>query len=102
MERTAEDLAARIRARLRELEPLELHIEDQSAAHAGHAGSLAGAHLRLRMVCAAFQGLSRVQRHRLIYERLAPLMTGQIHALTMSLQAPGEVHARPQRSARRG
>lgn len=90
----AEDLAAQIRARLLELEPLELQIEDQSAAHAGHAGALAGAHFRVHMVCAAFDGLSRLQRHRLIYERLEPLMGGRIHALTMSLYAPGEDSAK--------
>jgi len=89
----ADDLAGRIRARLLDLEPQELQIEDQSAAHTGHAGSRAGAHFRLHMVCAAFGGLSRLQRHRLIYERLAPLMAGHIHALTMSLYAPGEERA---------
>jgi len=86
----AEDLAGQIRARLLELEPLELQIEDQSAAHAGHAGALAGAHFRVRMVCAAFDGLSRLQRHRLIYQHLGELMGGGIHALTMALYAPGE------------
>ena len=86
----SESLAGRIRAKLLDLEPLELQIEDQSAAHAGHAGARAGAHLRLHMVSAAFGGLSRLQRHRLIYERLGPLMSGHIHALSMSLYAPGE------------
>jgi len=86
----AKDLTGQIRARLLELEPLELQIEDQSAAHVGHAGALAGAHFRVRMVCAAFDGLSRLERHRLIYQRLAPLLGGRIHALAMSLYAPGE------------
>ena len=86
----AEDLAGQIRARLLELGPLELKIEDQSAAHAGHTGALAGAHFRVLMVCAAFRGLSRLERHRLIYQQLASLMGGRIHALTMSLYAPGE------------
>ena len=89
-----ESLPSRIRARLLELEPLELEIEDQSAEHAGHAGARAGAHYRLYMVSNAFAGLSRLQRHRLVYERLAPLMAGHIHALTMSLYAPGEDRAR--------
>lgn len=87
----AEDLPGQIRARLLALEPLELQIEDQSAAHAGHVGALAGAHFRVRMVCAGFGGLSRLERHRLIYQRLEALMKGgRIHALTMSLYAPGE------------
>ncbi|HYA75371.1 MAG TPA: BolA family protein [Burkholderiaceae bacterium] len=90
----AEDLRGAITARLRDLEPLELQIEDQSAAHAGHAGAASGAHLHLRMVSAAFDGLSRLQRHRLIYERLAPLMAGRIHALRLTLLAPGEERTR--------
>ncbi len=85
-----EDLASQIRERLLELKPQELQIEDESAAHAGHAGAQAGAHFRVRMVCAAFDGLSRLQRHRLIYQRLGPLMGGGIHALAMSLYAPDE------------
>jgi len=86
----AESLPDRIRACLLDLEPLELEIEDQSAAHAGHVGARAGAHFRLRMVCVRFHGLSPLQRHRLVYQRLATLMPGRIHALTMNLSAPGE------------
>ena len=79
-----------ISAGLQDLQPLELEIEDQSAAHAGHAGARSGAHFRLHLVSDAFTGLSRVQRHRMVYERLASLLQGRIHALTMTLLAPGE------------
>jgi BolA protein len=89
-EAAAHPLEPRIRALLADLEPLAFELEDQSAAHAGHAGARAGAHLRLVLVSSAFLGLPRVQRHRLVYERLAPLMGGGIHALTMSLSAPDE------------
>jgi BolA protein len=89
-ESAAHELTTQIRACLRDLPALELEIEDQSAAHAGHAGARTGAHFRLRVVSPAFAGLGRLQRHRLIYERLATLMAGRIHALTMSLLAPGE------------
>lgn len=87
----ARSLAERIRVCLDDLHPLEWELEDQSAAHRGHAGARDGAHFRLRMVSAGFAGLSRVQRHRLIYDRLAGLLPGRIHALTMNLIAPGEV-----------
>jgi len=83
-------LPGQIRACLQDLQPLELEIEDQSAAHAGHAGARAGAHLRLHLVSAAFAGQPRVQRHRMVYDRLAALLQGRIHALTMTLLAPGE------------
>jgi BolA protein len=88
----AETLAQSIEARLRDLQPEQFALEDQSAAHAGHPGARSGAHFHLAMVSARFVGLSRVQRHRLVYERLAPLMQDGIHALTMQLRAPGEAH----------
>jgi BolA family transcriptional regulator, general stress-responsive regulator len=84
------DLAGEIRAQLRALEPVELDLEDQSAAHAGHAGAREGAHFRLRLVSPRFAGVTRVQRHRMVYDALAPVMRGRIHALTMDLRAPGE------------
>lgn len=89
-----ETLPERIRACLQDLQPLALEIEDQSAAHAGHAGARAGAHFRLHVVSAAFEGRTRLQRHQLVHERMADLLRGPIHALTMSLRAPGEP-ARP-------
>jgi BolA protein len=90
-EPAAAPLADRIRACLQDLAPVELAIEDQSAAHAGHAGARAGAHFRLRLVSAAFAGQSRLQRHRMVHDRLAALLQGHIHALTMTLLAPEEV-----------
>ena len=84
------DLAEEIRARLRALDPVSIELEDQSAAHAGHAGAREGSHFRLRLVSTRFAGASRVQRHRMVYEALAPIMRGRIHALTMDLRAPGE------------
>jgi BolA protein len=90
----AAGLAEQMRALLADLQPQALHIEDQSAAHAGHAGAAGGGgHFELHMVSAAFAGLSPVQRHRLIYARLAPLMAGRIHALAMRLRTPEEAQA---------
>lgn len=85
------DLPTLIRARLADLEATVLQVEDQSAAHAGHAGARDGAHFRLHVVSAAFAGQPRVLRHRMVYERLAGLMPGRIHALTMTLGTPEEV-----------
>ena len=85
------DLAAQMRDLLADLAPERLEIEDQSAAHAGHAGAKSGAHFRLHVVSTAFAGQPRVLRHRMIYERLAGLLPGRIHALTMTLVTPDEV-----------
>ena len=73
-----------IREKLTEaLQPLELEIRDDSALHAGHAGASAAghSHYRIRVVSERFHGLSRVQRHRLIYEILDQHLKSHIHAL---------------------
>lgn len=81
----------RIRHLLAPLHPLELQIEDESARHAGHPGARdGGGHYKLRLVSPDFPGLSRLQRHRLVYDCLDNLMPREIHALAMSLLSPEE------------
>jgi len=88
----SEDTIAKIRERMSALEPLALEVIDDSAQHRGHAGAASGGgHYQLRVVSAQFKGLSRVARHRLVYDLLTDLMQREIHALAMNLQAPGEV-----------
>ncbi|MGB2817410.1 MAG: BolA family protein, partial [Burkholderiaceae bacterium] len=85
----------RMRARLASLGPLDLVIEDDSARHAGHAGAASGGgHYNLRMTSPRFEGKSRVERHRLVYDALADLMQREVHALAMVLLAPGETERR--------
>jgi BolA protein len=82
----------RIRERLLgALAPLQLDIEDESAAHAGHAGAQSGGgHYRVTVVSTAFSGLTRVARHRLVYDALRDLMQRDVHALALSLVTPAE------------
>ena len=86
----------RIRARLRErFAPTLLEVLDDSHLHAGHAGAQGGkGHYRLRIVAPAFTGLVPLQRHRLVYDSLAELMAGDIHALSIEALAPSE-HSTP-------
>jgi BolA family transcriptional regulator, general stress-responsive regulator len=72
------------------LAPLELKVQDDSADHAGHAGAAQGSHFSVRIVSEHFKGLSRVARHRLVYDALGSLMTQGIHALALDAKAPGE------------
>jgi len=86
-----EAMIERIRTLLAGLHPLELKIVDESDRHAGHPGARdGGGHFRLQMVSPDFAGLSRVQRHRLVYDCLTDLMPRQIHALAMILLSPEE------------
>jgi BolA protein len=83
---------ARLRAAIeRELAPLVLDITDDSAAHAGHAGAREGGHFRVKLVSAAFRGRPQIERHRLVYAAVAPLMHGDVHALNIRALAPEEV-----------
>jgi len=90
---TAESgLVAEIRAALaRELAPSTLEIFDDSAAHAGHAGAREGGHFRVSLVSTAFEGRGQLERHRLVYAAVAPLMGRGIHALNILARTPKEV-----------
>ena len=72
------------------LAPAVLEVEDDSAAHAGHAGARDGAHFNVRIVSAAFAGLPRISRHRLVYDALRPWMAEGIHALAIDARTPDE------------
>lgn len=89
---TAERVAA-IDQRLREtFAPEALEIEDDSAAHAGHAGARSGkGHFNVLIVAEAFAGKPLLERHRMVYEALGELMHTDIHALSVKALAPGEL-----------
>ena len=76
--------------------PVALEVEDQSHRHAGHAGatredgSQGETHFHVRLVSAAFDGVSRVERQRRVHAALAEELKGPVHALSLTLLAPGE------------
>lgn len=74
----------------RELAPVSLVLRDDSAAHVGHAGAREGAHFAVRIVSPRFAGLRPLARHRLVYDAVAPLLKGRIHALQIDALAPEE------------
>ncbi len=72
------------------LAPLRLEVQDDSHQHAGHAGAREGRHFNVHIEAEAFRGLSRLRRHRLVYDAVGPLMPQGIHALAIDARAPGE------------
>lgn len=72
------------------LQPTALIIRDDSHLHAGHAGAREGGHYTVRVVSERFRGLTKVARHRLVYDLLAEQMRRGIHALAIEAKAPGE------------
>ncbi len=89
---TPQRRADRIHALLQTaLQPDALQVTDDSAAHAGHGGFDAeGSHFRVKIISARFAGLTRLARHRLVYDALASMMHHEIHALVLDCQAPGD------------
>lgn len=87
------DRSARIRQRLSDaLKPELLEIEDESHLHAGHAGARDGrGHFRVTVVSSAFDGKSRLGRHRIIFAALGEMMETDIHALSIQALAPEEI-----------
>jgi BolA family transcriptional regulator, general stress-responsive regulator len=86
-------VAETIRRKLAErFAPLRLEILDQSHRHAGHAGARpeGETHFAVTIVSAAFAGLSRVARQRLVYETLAAELAARVHALSLTTLAPDE------------
>ena len=79
---SASDIEAALRAALA---PTELEVHDDSAAHAGHAGAREGRHFSVRVTSERFNGLSRVARHRVVYDALRNLIPQGIHALAIDV-----------------
>ena len=74
------------------LSPTRLEIIDESARHQGHVGARpeGETHFRVEIVASAFEGRSRLDRHRMVSALLADELAGQIHALSLRTRAPSE------------
>ena len=75
--------------------PGEMVIQNDSHRHAHHVGShgvpaTGDTHFTVIMVSEKFQGVSRVERHRMVNQVLAAELAGPVHALALKLSAPGE------------
>jgi len=72
--------------------PALLELTDDSSQHAGHVGAAPGGetHYSLRVVATAFEGLSRGDRQRLIYQSLREEFETGLHALALDLKTPAE------------
>ena len=86
------DTVSRMRRALEErFHPSVLEIRDDSALHAGHPGAAeGGGHFHVTLVAAEFEGLPRIEQHRLVYGALHDLVGGAIHALALTTCAPSE------------
>ena len=84
-----DQMASAMQQRLQDvLQPTQLEVLDESAAHAGHAGSnggLFGSHFRVRIASPLFTGQPRVARHRLVYDALQDFIDQGVHAVAIKV-----------------
>lgn len=84
----------------RRFRPERLFVLNESHLHAGHHHEESGhhaafdgsgeTHFRVRIVSAAFSGMSRIDRHRAVNQSLAAELEAGVHALAIEPAAPGE------------
>ncbi len=87
-------VAAEIEKRLIDaLGPTHLRVINDSAQHAGHAGSpgTGESHFTVEIVALQFEEMNRVERQRAVNKALGDLMRDRVHALSINARAPGEV-----------
>ncbi|MEK7748033.1 MAG: BolA family protein [Nitrospirota bacterium] len=73
------------------LSPCYFSIVDETWKHAGHAGAIKGkGHFIVHVVSEKFEGVSLLNRNRMVFEVLKEEMATLIHALTIRAQTPSE------------
>ena len=72
--------------------PTVLVVTNDTAAHHGHAGDDGSgeSHFTVEIESAAFAGVSRLERQRMVNRALGDLPGQRVHALAIKARAPGE------------
>lgn len=83
----------RIREKLvNRFHPLEMEVINESYKHEGHRSSpgTGESHFRVVIISQVFKGLSRVTRHRMVWDVLADEFKEGVHSISLATYAPGE------------
>ena len=69
--------------------PQVLDVVNESHMHAGHAGDdgTGETHYAVRIQSAAFDGMSRIARHRAVHAAIGKDLMAQIHALSLDISS---------------
>ncbi len=72
--------------------PITLEVVNDSAKHSGHAGDDGSgeSHFTVIVESAAFAGISRLERQRMVNRALGDIPGQRVHALAVKAYAPGE------------
>jgi BolA protein len=78
-------------------EPRRLAVINDTAQHRGHAGDDGSgeSHFTVEIESAAFTGVSRLERQRMVNRALGDIPGGRVHALAIRARAPGESGSEP-------
>ena len=90
-------ISTAVKNKLELLKPETLIIKDESPAHAGHSGLTESdgkysdeSHFSITIVASVFDGVSSVNRHKLVYTILGDELMSKIHALQINTKTPSE------------
>ncbi len=86
----------RILEQMKKLQPIKIELKNDSAKHAGHTQHLGGAgftgetHYKLTLQSALFDGVSRIDRQRMIMDLLKDEFINGLHALEIKAASSKE------------
>ena len=85
------NLLHEIKSRLKKTMAIDhLTIMDDTGKHLRHQYYDGGRHFNLKIVSSAFEGLSLLDRHKLVYQALDGMIKNEIHALGLKTIATSE------------
>jgi BolA protein len=72
--------------------PSRLAVINDSAKHSGHSGDDGSgeSHFTIEIEAAAFAGVARLERQRMVNRALGDIPGQRVHALAIKAKAPGE------------
>ncbi len=88
---TSQKTKEKIERKMKEvLSATEVDVIDESWKHVGHAGAGGGGHFIVHLVSEQFEGVSLLNRNRMVFDVLKEEMKREIHALVIKAKTPGE------------
>tara|TARA_Y100001970_G_scaffold32747_1_gene40628 strand:+ start:257 stop:544 length:288 start_codon:yes stop_codon:yes gene_type:complete len=69
----------------------EISVINQSHLHKGHDGYSPNSHFSVKVISDQFKGISRIERHKMVYNSLSELIESEIHALKIKALTPAEL-----------
>ena len=85
------NLMHEIKSRLKKTMAIDhLTIMDDTGRHLRHQHYDGGGHFQIKIVSSAFEGLSLLDRHKLVYQALNGMIKNDIHAIGLKTIATSE------------